>query len=270
MLATVRKICDAVLRISAFAVLLSVEKSVFSPLFTELYMLTPFVFFCAAAGFFSLFLIRETACLVFLPKARLRGILRDGEIDPPPSKYFLRAFGAPFLKRVFFYLFLFAAETVFRLLSIRLYLNLMGGAVPFLERLANLSAAWPFAASLTAGFLIMELPCYELFYKYSFRDRLNRSHEYRFGLKVFAYLLLLYVVSLFLTYACLKTGIVDLSTRTGAVAFFGLLAPFGCLLWAAMYVRDPRRVLKQRLSAVLSRRNGSRDGGKNAGFDKNI
>ena len=50
MLVTVRKICIAVLQIVAFIVLLTGAKAFFSPLFTELYMLTPFVFFCTAAG----------------------------------------------------------------------------------------------------------------------------------------------------------------------------------------------------------------------------
>ena len=255
MLVIVRKICIAVLQIVAFIGLLTGAKAFFSPLFTELYMLTPFVFFCTAAGFFSLFLIRQAACLAFLPKARLKGILRDGEIAPSPSKYFSRVFGAPFLKRGFLYVFLFSVEALFRLLSIRLYLILTGYAVPFLERLANQSAVLPFLVSLAAGFLIMEFPFYEVFYKHAFANASNRLYEYRFGLKAFLYVLLLYVLSILVTYVYIRTGAVDMTSKTGSLAVLITLVPFGYALWAGMYIPNARRVLSEKLHTFFHPKN---------------
>ena len=230
---TVKKICWGILGIAAFYILFMGVSFLFLPLFVDLYIYTPFIFFALITFFFTMFLVRETACLVFMPKPRLKAIIRDGQTDVSASQVVLKIFSGAFLKRISMYLGLFVLEIACRIFAIRLFLQGVDSTLPALERIAAKSDMLLVAVLTLAAFIIMELPWYALFYRVSFRGRANRSSEYRFGLKAFVFLLGVLIIQ-FLLY--------PLSVRYDSTAaqylLLAALAVVSFGLWWLMYQKQ--------------------------------
>lgn len=195
---TIKKICWAGLGIVALCTVLWAATTPFVPLFAELYLYLPFIFFAPIAFFFTMFLARETACLVFMPKPRLKAVIRDGQTEVSASQVVLKVFSWAYLKRIGLYFGLFILETVCRLLSIRLFLTIATMSMGFLAAVSEKSDMLLIVLVVLAAFAVMELPWYFLFYRVAFGGRSNRSSEYRFGLRVFAFLLGVLVVQFML------------------------------------------------------------------------
>lgn len=201
---------------------------------SELYVITPFVVFACVSLFLFLFLCRETGCFIFMDKARLKAILRNGELEPTASQIVLRLFAWPFLKRVSMFLGLFVLEFYLRLFTIKLFLITIQASLSFWERITNISEGLLYVLILLTAYVIMELPAWLIFYKLSFKGHSNRSYEYRFGLKLSvltALIIGLRVLSLSLT--------ADASATVDSIAFiaFAVLS-FG--LWLLMYRKKCR------------------------------
>ena len=198
MIQNIKKICWGILGIAAFYILFMAVSYPFLPLFADLYIYTPFIFFALITFFFTMFLVRETACLVFMPKPRLKAIIHDGQAEISASQVVLKIFSWTFLKRISMYFGLFVLEIACRIFGIRLFLQCADAALSTLETLAAKSDMLLIAVITVAALILMELPWYFLFYRVSFGNRANRSSEYRFGLRVFAFLLGVLVVQFML------------------------------------------------------------------------
>lgn len=190
------------LRVALFCLLMIWWGIQLDPMMSELYLVTPFIVFSCVAVFLFLFLCRETGCLLFLEKGRLKAILRNDEPDPTASQIVLRLFSNPFLKRVTMYFVLFVAEFYLRLLCINPFLKFVQGTLPFWERITSVSENLLYVLMFAGAYVIMELPAWVLFYKLSFKGRSDRSYEYRFGMKLSFLVSLiagLYILSISLT-----------------------------------------------------------------------
>ncbi len=223
---TIKKICWAGLGIVALCTVLWAAMTPFVPLFAELYLYLPFIFFAPIAFFFTMFLARETACLVFMPKPRLKAIIRDGQTEVSASQVVLKVFSWAYLKRIGLYFGLFILETVCRILSIRLFLTIATMSMGFLAAVSEKSDMLLIVLVVLAAFAVMELPWYFLFYRVAFGGRSNRSSEYRFGLRVFAFLLGVLVVQFMLqpfsVYYADNTAVQYLLVGLLIVASFGI------------------------------------------------
>lgn len=195
---TIKKICWAGLGIVALCTVLWAATAPFVPLFAELYLYLPFIFFAPIAFFFTMFLARETACLVFMPKPRLKAVIRDGQTEVSASQVVLKVFSWAYLKRIGLYFGLFILETVCRILSIRLFLTIATMSMGFLAAVSEKSDMLLIVLVVLAAFAVMELPWYFLFYRVAFGGRSNRSSEYRFGLKAFAFMVAVLIVQILL------------------------------------------------------------------------
>lgn len=227
----IKKICLSVLGVAAFYVLLVAVCSLFVPLFTELYLYMPFIFFAPIAFFFTMFLARETACLVFMPKPRLKAVIRDGQAEVSASQVVLKVFSWAFLGRVCMYFGLFVLETVCRLFSVSLFLTAANAALPALETVGGISDMLLIALVALAAFAIMELPWYALFYRVSFGGRANRRTEYRFGLKAFAFMVAALIVQMLLQ--PLSVRFADSSAAQYLLLALWVALSFG--VWVLMY-----------------------------------
>ena len=134
----------------------------------------------------------------FMPKPRLKAIIHDGQAEISASQVVLKIFSWTFLKRISMYFGLFVLEIACRIFGIRLFLQCADAALNTLETLAAKSDMLLIAVITVAALILMELPWYFLFYRVSFGNRANRSSEYRFGLRVFAFLLGVLVVQFML------------------------------------------------------------------------
>lgn len=179
-----RIVCFNILRVIAFYAAMMWWFFQLDPMLSELYVNTPFVVFVCVSLFLMLFLCRETGCLVFMDKSRLKGILRAGEPEPTTSKIVLNLFSWPFLKRICMFLGLFVLEFYLRLFLIKLFLITIQHTLSFWEKVTNFSEGLLYVLFLLTSYVIMELPAWLTFYKLSFKGRSNRSYEYRFGLKL--------------------------------------------------------------------------------------
>ncbi len=226
-------ICRSILKIILFYALLLWWGYQLDPLILELYVNTPFVLFACAVFFLFLFFCRTMGCLVFMPKDKLKAILRNGQISPGASEIVIRLFSWPFIKRTALFFLLFAAEFVLRLASILLFLKTVSLAVPFLAWLGSVSIILTNVLLIATGYIIMELPFYLLFYKLSFKGHANRSNEYRFGIKLAAFVLIL---------LGLRMLQVSLETRFQfediEIVSAGTLAVLGTGIWYLMYRKD--------------------------------
>jgi len=199
------------------------------PMMSELFSVTPFIVFACVALFLFLFLCRETGCFIFMEKSRLKAILRNGETEPTASQFVIRFFSWPFLKRVCMFFILFILEFYLRLLTVKLFLITIQATLPVWEKVTNISEYLLYPLMLLTAYVIMELPAWLLFYKLSFRGHSNRSHEYRFGLKLsflVALIIALRFLSLYLT--------ADASPALELLAFI-LFAAASFGLWFLMY-----------------------------------
>lgn len=227
----IKKICIGILGIAAFYALFLAVCSLFVPLFTELYLYMPFVFFAPIAFFFTMFLARETVCLVFMPKPRLKAIIRDGQAEVSASQVVLKVFSWAFLGRIFMYFGLFVLEMICRLVAINLFLLAVNAALPMLEAVSETSDMLLIAILAISAFVMMELPWYALFYRVSFGGRANRRTEYRFGLKAFAFMVAALIVQLLLQPLSIRFA-------DSTAAQYLLLALWGALsfgIWVLMY-----------------------------------
>lgn len=226
-------ICRSILKIILFYALLLWWGYRLDPLILELYVNTPFVLFACTVFFLFLFFCRTMGCLVFMPKDKLKAILRNGQISPGASEIVIRLFSWPFIKRTTLFFLLFAAEFVLRLASILLFLKTVSLAVPFLAWLGSVSIILTNVLLIATGYIIMELPFYLLFYKLSFKGHANRSNEYRFGIKLAAFVLIL---------LGLRMLQVSLETRFQfedvEIVSAGTLAVLGTGIWYLMYRKD--------------------------------
>lgn len=227
----IKKICLSILGVAAFYVLLLALGSFFVPLFAELYLYLPFVFFAPITFFFTMFLARETACLVFMPKPRLKAVIRDGQAEVSASQVVLKVFSWAFLGRISLYFALFVLETACRLFAVSLFLSAANAALPALEAISEKSDMLLIAVLAVAAFAITELPWYALFYRVSFGGRANRASEYRFGLKAFAFMLAALIVQMLLQ--PLSVRFADSSAAQYLLLALWVALSFG--IWVLMY-----------------------------------
>lgn len=230
-LGQIRSVCVAVLRVAAFYALMAGLWFLLTPLMVELYISTPFAVFAGCGFFLLLFMTRSAGCLIFMPKSRLKAILRDGELSPTASQIVLRLFSWPFLKRVTMYFVLFLAEFCLRVVLINAFLLLINATLAFWANLSMRSIFATNALLFVAAGVVMELPVWAVFYKLSFKGRANRSREYRFGLKLCAFVVLFLIM-----HFCLFFKLSPVFPTKGGEAFLFLLsAVLGTGLWWLMY-----------------------------------
>lgn len=223
-------ICWSTLKVAAFYLLLILSGKLFDPQLYDLYIHLPHILFVLITFFFVLFLCRVMGCLVFLPKDRLKAILRDGQISPTASQIVLRLFSVPFLKRILTITVLIGAEFYLRFISILLFLIVSKKAAAVLGQIALLSNFLAAALLVLAAYVIMELPFYLLFYKFSFKGHPNRMYEYRFGMKLSFFVFCIYIIN-----RLLMPLAGNVASTAGAVLFFILLAVLSTGLWYLMY-----------------------------------
>lgn len=230
-LGQIRSVCVAVLRIVAFYALMAGLWFLLNPLMIELYISTPFIVFAGCGFFLLLFMTRTAGCLIFMPKNRLKAVLYDGELSPTASQIVLRLFSWPFLKRVTMYFTLFLAEFCLRVVLINAFLILVNKTLVFWANLSMRSISATNILLFAAAGVVMELPAWAVFYKLSFKGRANRSREYRFGLKLSAFVILFLImhISLFSKLSAV------FPTRGGEAFCFLLSAVLGTGLWWLMY-----------------------------------
>lgn len=226
-------ICRSVVQIAFFYVLMLFWGYLVDPLILELYLNTPFVLFACTSFFLFLFFCRMTACLLFMPKDKLKAVLRDGQDSLTASQTVIRLFSWPFIKRVSLFFLLFVAEFALRLACIPLFLKTVGLTVPLWARLSSVSATLTDALLFAVGYIVLELPSFLLFYKLSFKGRAGRSAEYRFGMKSAAFVL---------TLLGLRIALLYLETRYpfkhAGIVSSGVPAAFGIGLWYLMYRKE--------------------------------
>lgn len=184
-------ICRSILKVAFFYFLLLWWGYQVDLLILDLYVKTPFMLFACTVFFLFLFFSRTMGCFVFMPKDKLKAILRDGQISPSVSQIVIRLFSWPFIKRTGMYLLLFIAEMALRLSFIPLFLKTISLTIPMWTRLSSFSVILTNALLIATAYVIMELPFYLLFYKLSFKGHGNRSSEYRFGVKLSVFVLIL-------------------------------------------------------------------------------
>ena len=226
-------VCRSILQIVFFYILMFWWFYQLDLLVLELYVNTPFILFACTVFFLFLFLCRTMGCLVFMPKNKLKAILRDGQISPTASQIVIRLFSWPFIKRISLFFLLFAAEFIFRLIFILLFLKTVSLTIPFWAWLSTVSIILTNTLLIALGYIILELPFFLLFYKLSVKGHSNRSYEYRFGLKLAAFVLMLLglhmvLLSLEMRFPFNKVEIVS----------FGVLAVLGTGLWYLMYRKN--------------------------------
>lgn len=225
----IRAVCRGALRVVVFYILTMWGLFQLSPLFGELYFSTPFVLSATVSFFLVLFIVRMAGTLVFMPKPRLTAILREGESSPRFSKIAVRFFSWEFQKRLMLFLSLFVAEFIVRLVLVNLFLLLIEKSVPVWANLSMKSVALTNGLITLAAFAVMELPCFVLFYKLSFKGHANRLREYRFGLKLSFLTLLIVALHYFL---------LPLAEKTNAVVELAVVAVSGVALWILTYRTD--------------------------------
>lgn len=233
----IRAVCLNALRVVVFYVLAMAGLFQLSPLFGELYFSTPFVLSATVSFFLILFVVRTAGTLVFMPKPKLTAVLRGGDVSPRFSKIAARFFSWECQKRLMLFLSLFVAEFVVRLVLVNLFLLLIEKSVPVWANLSMKSIALTNGLIALLAFAVMELPCFGLFYKLSFKGRANRLREYRFGLKLSFLTLLIVALHYFL---------LPLAEKTNAFAELTLVAVLGVGLWGAMYETDSLKALLRR------------------------
>lgn len=226
-------VCRSILQIAFFYALMLWWGYQVDLLVLELYVNTPFVLFACTVFFLFLFFCRTMGCLVFMPKDKLKAILRDGQISPTASQIVIRFFSWPFIKRAALFFLLFTGEFVLRLAFIPLFLKAVSLTIPLWAGLSSVSIVLTNTLLITTAYVIMELPFYLLFYKLSFKGHANRSHEYRFGMKLSAF------VSILLG---LRMALLSLETRfpfeRAETVSAAVLAVLGIGLWYLMYRKD--------------------------------
>ena len=226
-----KSLCWNTLRVAVFYLIMIWWGIQLDPMMSELFVITPFIVFSCVALFLFLFLCRETGCLFFMDKGRLKAILRNGETEPTASQIVLRLFSFPFLKRISLFFGLFLLEFYLRLLTVKLFLTVIQETLPFWEKVTDVSEVLLYLLMFFTAYAIMELPAWLLFYKLSFKGHANRSCEYRFGMKLsllVAFIIGLRFLSLYLT--------ANASPAAEAIAFI-LFVAFSFGLWYLMYRR---------------------------------
>ncbi len=226
-------VCRSILQIAFFYLLLLWWGYQLDLVVLELYMNTPFVLFACTVFFLFLFVCRTMGCLVFMPKDKLKAILRDGQISPPVSQIVLKLFSWAFIKRIVLFIFLFGLEFFLRLLSISLYLKAVSASIPFLAWLSSYSIILVNTLLIAGAYVIMELPFYLLFYKFAFKNHHNRSFEYRFGMKLSVFVLILLGIRFLLLPVSFY-----FSETTGELVCFGVLSLLGIGIWYLMYRKE--------------------------------
>lgn len=226
----IRFICWSALKVAAFYLLLVISGILFDPILYDLYIGLPHILFVLVVFFFVLFLCRIMGCLVFLPKDKLKAILRDGQISPAASQIVLRLFSIPFLKRILTITLLIAAEFYLRFTAVLLFLIASQKAAFLLEKIMQISSFLATALLILTAYIIMELPFYLLFYKFSFKGHPNRMYEYRFGMKLSFFVFCVYIINRILLPVAQYPD-----PTTGAVLFYILLTAVSIGLWYLMY-----------------------------------
>lgn len=224
-----KTICWNTLRVTLFYLLMLWWGFQLDPMLSELFVITPFIVFAPVSLFLFLFLCRETGCLMFMDKGRLKAILRNNEPEPSASQIVLKFFSWPFLKRVCMFFGLFILEFYLRLFAIKLFLVVVQETLPLWEKITNVSEVLLYVLMALTAYVIMELPAWLLFYKLSFKGHSNRSYEYRFGIKLSVFVAMiigLRVLSLYLTRD---------ASSAAELALFVLSAGIGFGLWYLMY-----------------------------------
>lgn len=226
-------VCRSILQIAFFYALMLWWGYQVDLLVLELYVNTPFVLFACTVFFLFLFFCRTMGCLVFMPKDKLKAILRDGQISPTASQIVIRLFSWPFIKRAALFFLLFVAEFALRLVFIPLFLKAVSLTIPLWAWLSSFSIILTNTLLIATAYIIMELPFYLLFYKLSFKGHANRSHEYRFGMKLAAFVSILLGLRMALLF--LET---HFSFKGSELVSAGALAVSGIGLWYLMYRKD--------------------------------
>lgn len=226
-------VCRSILQIAFFYALMLWWGYQVDPLVLELYVNTPFVLFACTVFFLFLFFCRTMGCLVFMPKDKLKAILRDGQISPTASQIVIRLFSWPFIKRTALFFLLFVAEFALRLFFIPLFLKAVSLTIPLWAWLSSFSIILTNTLLIATAYIIMELPFYLLFYKLSFKGHVNRSYEYRFGMKLAAFVSIL--LGLRMALMSLET---HFSFKGSELVSAGALAVSGIGLWYLMYRKD--------------------------------
>ncbi len=184
--------CLSLLGITAFYFSFVFWDYLFGSWVDQFYLVLPRPLFSLVTLFLIFFLCRISGTLIFMPKPKLKEILYDGNPDPSLSQIVLKAFSTPFLKRVFFFLLAVVLEMLFRMQAILVFL--WNTDNPLWEAFAEVSVGTLVFGWAVAAFLIMELPWFFMFYVLSVPGHPNRLKEYKFGTKLFIFVLLVYIV----------------------------------------------------------------------------
>ncbi|MBR1778683.1 MAG: hypothetical protein IJ752_08910 [Alphaproteobacteria bacterium] len=240
----IRNICWNTLRVVIFYLLFLWWGFQLGPMLDELFISVPFIVFISVTLFLSLFLCRETGCLIFMSKGRLMAILKNGEIEPTASQIILRLFSWPFLKRVCMFLGLFVLEFYLRLFLIKLFLITIQASLSFWEKVTNVSEGLLYPLMLLAAYVIMELPAWLLFYKLSFKGHSNRSYEYRFGMKLSVLVIIVIGLRLLTSF---------LTAESSSVAGFFAVVLFALCSFGAWYLMYRRKCCCARSGCPICR-----------------
>ncbi len=223
-------VCRTILKISFFYFLLLWWGYQLDLLILDLYVKTPFMLFACTVFFLFLFFSRTMGCFVFMPKDKLKAILRDGQISPSANKIVIRLFSWPFIKRTGMYFLLFITELALRLTFIPLFLKTISSTIPLWTWLSSVSVVLTNTLLIAVAYIIMELPFYLLFYRLSFKGYGNRSYEYRFGIKLSVFVFILLGLRLLL-----MPLLARFSQTTGEILSISLLTGGGIGIWYLMY-----------------------------------
>lgn len=185
-------VCLALLGIAAFYFSFVLWDYMFGGWIDDFYLMLPRPLFSLVTLFLIFFLCRVSGTLIFMPKPKLREILCDGNEEPSLSQIVLRAFSVPFLKRISFFVLMVILEMIFRMQAILVFLWNVDN--PLWENFADVSMEALIIGWTVAAFLIMELPWFFMFYVLSVPGHPNRIKEYKFGTKLFVFVLLAYIV----------------------------------------------------------------------------
>lgn len=184
--------CLSLLGIAAFYFSFVFWNYLFGRQVEEFYLALPRPLFSLTTFFLIFFLCRISGTLFFMPKPKLKEILYDGNPEPSLSQLVLKAFSVPFLKRISFFVLMVILEMFFRIQAILVFL--WNADNPLWESFAEVSVGTLVFGWAIAAFLIMELPWFFMFYVLSVPEHPNRIKEYKFGTKLFIFVLLVYIV----------------------------------------------------------------------------
>lgn len=225
-----KTLCLGLAGIAAFYYSFVLWNAIFGDLIYEFFLFLPRPLFSLTTFFLLFFLCRVSGTVIFMPKPKLKAMLVAEDAEPSLSAMVTRAFSLPFVKRVAFFTLITLAEAFLRVQSVFMFLQ--NADNPIWQAAADKSVYALFAGWCVLAFLIMELPWFFMFYKLSVPGHPDRMDEYRFGTKVFAFVLLVYgVIRAF--DAAIPTG----DSVLMFITFVILTVSLSLMIWVMMFRR---------------------------------